>query len=167
MVRGTHQYRLNDPVTSGWTCVTLNAKLLWSWNIADYKLKVDRIELQDNVNQWKRWNNTEEQRRNGEKGGAFLWSCRKNDYCTGFESTRWQSASDGCLKLLSLWSFLPASMQIAYKMPPPLLNRVLTTSALGGAKVDMSTIHTNYKRLSECQTIFRRYARPSTKKIGF
>lgn len=54
-----------------------------------------------------------------------------------------------------------------YKMPPPLLYRVLTTSALGGAKVDMSTIHTNYKRLSECQMIFRRCAQPSTTKIGF
>lgn len=49
----------------------------------------------------------------------------------------------------------------------PLLHRVLTTSALGGAKVDMSTIHTNYKRLSLCQMIFRCCAQPSTKKIGF
>lgn len=35
----------------------------------------------------------------------------------------------------------------------PCLHRVPTTSALGGAKVDMSTIQTNYNRLSECQTI--------------
>lgn len=39
----------------------------------------------------------------------------------------------------------------------------LNTSALGRAKVDMSTIHTNYKRLSVCQMIFRRCGRPSTK----
>lgn len=68
-----------------------------------------------------------------------------------------------------------ASKACKYKMPPPLLAilpacllyRVLTTSALGGAKVDMSTIYTNYKRLSECQMIFRSCARPSSKKIGF
>lgn len=46
--------------------------------------------------------------------------------------------------------------------------RVLTTSAPGGAKVDMSPIHANYGPLAPARpTPLRRRARPSTTKIGF
>lgn len=67
---------------------------------------------------------------------------------------------------VTFWSISPASVQTKCLLSP-CFYRVPTTSALGGAKVDMSTIHINYQRLSACRMIFRRCARPSTNKIGF
>lgn len=69
--------------------------------------------LQWYVSQRNWGNNTEEQRRNGEKRWSICLKLRaKNGYWRGYLGTAWQSISNDGLKLLSLLSNSPASMQI-------------------------------------------------------
>lgn len=100
----------------------------------------------------------------GEKRWSIFSKFRhRDDHCIGPSEPQSVSLFQQRTRIADTWVDF-ASKHANTKCLLPLLHRVPTTSALGGAKVDMSTIHTNYKNpLWECHTIVDRFCPKSTR----